>query len=453
MSRVLLHSSMNTRLAKFATPRRKLLLSSISCAALLTGAGAASAAPSGGHVVAGQANIAVAPAQTTITQTSKTAIINWSDFSIAHGSSVQFNNGTGATLNRVASAAGTSIDGLLNATGSVYVIDPKGVVIGKHGVVNVGGSFVASTLDVPDSQFLSGGPMTFSGASTAGVVNLGKIGALGGHVALIATAVENDGAITAPAGTVGLIAGREVTLTDQALDGGLFAVQIGGAETSATNSGSISAAAAELRAQGGNVYALAGNTGGVINATEVSGKGGHIWLTAPGGSVSVASGAVLDASAGQNGDGGQILVDSVSTTFAGTALARGGALSGNGGKVETSGDTANTNGARVNTTAPHGKTGLWLIDPNNYTVAASGGDITGAQLSSNLATTDVLIQSNSGGASGSGDINVNDAVSWSTPNSSRFNYRSTMWAPPRLRHRNSERPPSSVATKDTAPRS
>jgi len=37
-------------------------------------------------------------------------------------------------------------------------------------------------------------------------------------------------------------------------------VQVGDGSTSATNTGAISAAAVELRAQHGNVYALAGNT-------------------------------------------------------------------------------------------------------------------------------------------------------------------------------------------------
>ena len=44
----------------------------------------------------------------------------------------------------------SSLDGLLSATGSVYLINPSGVIIGKDGVVKVGGTFAASTLDVDD---------------------------------------------------------------------------------------------------------------------------------------------------------------------------------------------------------------------------------------------------------------------------------------------------------------
>ena len=53
------------------------------------------------------------------------------------------------------------------------------------------------------------------------------------------------------------------------------------------NSGAIRAAEVELRANGGNIYALAGNTGRVIEATGVANKGGRIFLTAEGGRVMV----------------------------------------------------------------------------------------------------------------------------------------------------------------------
>src|SRR5262249_13092429 len=62
-------------------------------------------------------------------------------------------------------------------------------------------------------------------------------------------------------------------------------------------------------------------------------------------------------------------------------------------------------------------------DPDGYTIAASGGDITGAELSRRLQSTNILIQSvdgigsgaprntPSGGVSGAGNIDVNDNVS------------------------------------------
>lgn len=54
---------------------------------------------------------------------------------------------------------------------------------------------------------------------------------------------------------------------------------------------------------------------------------------------------------------------------------------------------------------------------NNYVVAPSGGDITGAALSQQLALNDVTILSSQGHQSGSGNIIINDVVVWSSNNS------------------------------------
>ncbi len=408
--------------------------------------------PSGGQVAAGQASVATSGDSTTITQSSGKAIINWTDFSIGRGGTVQFDNGTGATLNRVTGGSVSSIDGLLSATGSVYLINPNGVIIGKSGVVRTDGSFVASTLDLGDAAFLKGGDLTFDGASSAAVVNLGKVGALGGDVALIAAHVENQGTLAAANGSIGLLAGHQVLMRDQSVDGGKFAVLVGGADTSVTNTGAITAAAVELRAAGGNIYALAGNTRGVINATGVTTKDGRVFLTAgDGGSVTVsgtqiaastasgaggaisvtgqtinvASDAVLDASAtSATGQGGQISVvadmTSGALTFAGTALARGGLAAGNGGSVETSGATVDFDDAVVDTSAGHGTTGTWLTDPYDLTIGTAAAQT----IQTNLATTSVTLQTTATGtsaigtpnAAGVGDITITAPISWNSGN-------------------------------------
>lgn len=90
---------------------------------------------------------------------------------------------------------------------------------------------------------------------------------------------------------------------------------------------------------------------------------------------------------------------------------------GNGGFIETSAaKVAVKDGTIVTTTAPDGKAGTWLIDPHDFNIGA-GGDITGAQLSTNLAGSNVTILSSGGAnASGNGDINVNQAISWNISN-------------------------------------
>src|SRR5579875_3588282 len=319
------------------------------------GAGGGASLPSGGKVVAGSASIGAAgPGGLTIRQSSAKAIIDWTGFSIGKGFDVSFQNGAGATLNRVTGSEASSLDGLLTATGSVYLINPNGVIIGKDGVVNVGGSFLATTLNLNDAAFLKGGDLVFSGSSSGSVVNYGRIGALGGDVALIAAKVDNQGSITAAQGDVGLISGYQVTVRDQALDDGKFVVQLGGSDTSVSNVGSITAAEAELRAQGGNVYALAGNTGtGLIQATGVSSKDGKVLLIADGGTLDV--GGAIDA----QGKGGSA------------------------GTIETSGETVNLGTAKINA---HG--GDWLLDPTNLEIDVSGANTISSSLNAGTNVTE-----------------------------------------------------------------
>ena len=352
---------------------------------LIAGSGAATAAtaPSGGAVKAGEASIVSNSGGVTVNQKSSKAIIDWRTFSIGAGQTAQFNNGSGATLNRVTGSGVSSIDGLLSATGSVYLLNPNGVIIGKDGVVKVGGGFVASTLDISDADFLKGGALSFTGNSSASVINLGSIGALGGDVVLAASTVRNDGQILAPKGDVGLLAGVGVTLRDMAQNDGKFVVNLGSSADSATNTGTIQAAMAELRANGGNVYALAGNMGGVISATGVSTNDGRVILFAEGGET-VAHGQITAAKSDVTG-----------------------------GQVETSGAKVNFDGLRV-------RAANWLIDPTDLTVDAAAA----ATISANLDTTSVTLQTTATGASGPGvannsgvgDIIIRAPITWSTGN-------------------------------------
>jgi filamentous hemagglutinin family protein len=364
------------------SPARALPIFALSMLALAAGAKADPVLPTGGRLIAGQALIgSPAGSSLTIDQASGRAIINWSSFSIGAGGKVQFNNGAGATLNRVMGAAPSQLDGFLTATGSVFLLNPDGVIVGKGGVINVGGTFVASTLDVADDAFMKGGDLTFSGASQAAVINAGSITAQAGDAALIGLSVENDGQIKAPGGDAALGAGR-VVLLRAADDGeGKLAVIVGGSDTSATNAGLIAAADAELRANGGNVYALAVNPGAKIEATGVSVGDGKVYLIAEGG----------------------------------TAVAHG-EIDAPGGFVETSGASVDFTGLKV-------VAANWLIDPVTLTVDQAAADT----ISADLATAGVTLQTTSSSASstpsgigvqssGAGDIIINAPISWSTGN-------------------------------------
>ncbi|MFN3453108.1 MAG: filamentous hemagglutinin, partial [Sphingorhabdus sp.] len=241
-----------------------------------------------------------------------------------------------------------------------------------------------------DADFAAG-RYRFAGNDGA-VVNQGSIAANGGYVALLGASISNQGLIQANLGTIALAAGTAITL-DFAGDGLLnVAVDQGGVQALVENGGL-------LRANGGNVLMTAQGAGdllksvvnnsGVIEARTLESRSGKILLLGdmPSGTLNM-SGA-LDASAPDGGDGGFI---------------------------ETSAASVNvTNTARITTAAAAGATGTWLIDPADYTISAVGGNISGATLSAQLVTTNVIISTMpvAGDVTpGNGDIHVNDAIAW-----------------------------------------
>ncbi|WP_250508413.1 filamentous hemagglutinin N-terminal domain-containing protein [Caballeronia sp. AAUFL_F3_KS11A] len=257
--------------------------------------------PSGGQFVAGSGAITTGGQSVTINQTSPRGVVDWRSFSIGSSRTVTFDNGSGATLNRVTGGDPSTILGQLHASGSVYLINPQGVLVAPNGVIATGGRFVASALNVDPNAFMQGGPLTFSGGGDGAVINLGKIGSSGGDVFLVSRkAVINAGSIDAPKGTVELVAGNQVLLRDAAGGQQVF-VQAGSGGT-VINAGTIEAAQASLQAADGNVYALAGNSA-AIRATGTATRDGHVWLVADKGAVH-ADGTIIAANA--DGSGGAV---------------------------------------------------------------------------------------------------------------------------------------------------
>ncbi|WP_426057742.1 MBG domain-containing protein [Janthinobacterium sp. PSPC2-1] len=369
--------------------RRKLAAAAAAMAALTLG-GPACAGPTGGQVVAGSATITQSGATTTIQQTSQQASLNWASFNVGSKETVNFVQPSASALavNRILDSNGSQILGRLNANGQVYLINPNGILFGRTAQVNVG-ALVASTLDV-DTASLAGNKHVFSGKGGGRIVNEGTIRAAdGGYVALVSAKISNSGTIAAHAGSVLMGAGSAVTLDL----GGPVKLQVtqGALDTLIENGGAI-------RADGGQVYLTAkaagelaasviNNTGVIEAHTLASGEKGQIVLLGDMKKGNLHVAGVLDASAPQGGDGGFI---------------------------ETSANRVDIGAARVTTAAPRGKTGTWLIDPNDFTVAASGGNMTGSAVSSALASNNFAIMTTSMGTTGgNGDIHVNDAINWS----------------------------------------
>ena len=247
--------------------------------------------PSGSVVVAGSASIGGTASALVINQSSSRAVIDWNSFSIGAGESTSFHfygpaGSASAVLNRVSAGAGPSvINGLLNSFvgggnvvgGTVYVLNPNGLIIGSQGAINVG-SFVGTTLSLNNRSFMQGGSaLTLGGPnpaleSTASVNNQGNINALGGDIFLVAQQVENSGSLSG--NHVGLAAGARVQLTQPGLPGAERISILAGSPsalggTGVDNSGAIKAVTAELQAAGGNVYALAINNSGTVRTAPL----------------------------------------------------------------------------------------------------------------------------------------------------------------------------------------
>jgi filamentous hemagglutinin family protein len=281
---------------------------------------AAGVLPQGGQYVAGAGTISSQGNALLVTQPGSTrGVIDWNSFSVGDQNRVRFDNGSGATLNRVTGGSPSSILGRLSATGSVYLINPQGIVVGPTGVVKTGGRFIASTLDADNCAFMDGGALTLWGDSNASVINLGKISSSGGDVFLIARgSVINMGTIKAPNGTAELAAGEQVLLQDSTSSKQVF-VQTGSQGT-VINSGRIKAAQINLEAADGNVFALAGG-GTRIRATGTANRDGHVWLVADSGRVEQ-SGVITATNA--DGSGGTVDTDAAQLAFGAKAAVHAG---------------------------------------------------------------------------------------------------------------------------------
>jgi filamentous hemagglutinin family protein len=417
--------------------------------------------PTGGAVTGGQASIEAANAVMNVNQSSQKAIINWSRFDVGSQAQVNFNqpNASSQTLNRVVSADASQIYGKITANGQIFLINPNGVVIGQGAQMTASG-VVASTLDITDQNFSNGAYKFEGNGATGSITNAGTITTpSSGHVALLGVNVENHGTITTGNATLAAGGKIEIPLTET----GLISIEASTTDASIANSGTIKASQVHVEAQSsrtsqilhtGRIKASAvtlKSSGAVkakgsslIDASTAKGKGGTVKLLGKtvevqdnaqirangpeGGGVlniggpqagdgdmqkadrtEIGEATRIEANATENGDGGTIIIWSNEVTKVGGLLfAKGGTEGGNGGFIETSSagsvDIAST--AKVNTLAPLGSTGLWLLDPTHYTIAASGGNETGASVTASLATSNRIIST-------IGSVYVNDDISWS----------------------------------------
>ncbi|MGD2169557.1 MAG: filamentous hemagglutinin N-terminal domain-containing protein [Chlamydiota bacterium] len=371
-----------------------------------------------------------------IRQQSKQAVIDWKEFSINKNEQVYFiQPPNSAILNRVTGAMPSRIDGMLKADAALYLMNEKGLIVGKEGVVEAKSFFMLGQ-KIQEEDFLNQTSM-LQANSEAVIINHGKIKTTGGDIFLVAKEVKNSGQIEAIKGKAYLIGGSEVFLQKE-LDEN-FQVKVKNLG-SVENMGLIKAAQVEIQAAGGDIYSLAINQMGVIEANGFLKKEGKIILTADTGNISIAGklktttleegglievtgldeihvlenasllangeskggtiliggdfqgknpaiknakklriepNATIQANAIEKGDGGKVITwANEQNIFKGKISAQGGRVKGNGGFVEVSSPKNLVFAGHVSTVAFNGKTGNLLLDPSDIVIGDFGGTST-----------------------------------------------------------------------------
>ncbi|SHN64496.1 filamentous hemagglutinin N-terminal domain-containing protein, partial [Erythrobacter sanguineus] len=159
------------------------------------------------NVIAGSATFAVDTTGTvrTVTQTTNRAFLDWSSLNVPQDHTLRFDqpDATAITLNRVTGNSGSVIDGLIEANGQVWILNPNGVFISPTGRVTTAG-FLASTGNISHTDFMADTEQFFigNGSSSASIINQGIITNSLGYTILNAAKIQNTGQIGAHRGTV-----------------------------------------------------------------------------------------------------------------------------------------------------------------------------------------------------------------------------------------------------------
>ena len=359
---------------------------------LLAAGGAARALPDGASVAQGQVAVTAgaAPGSMLIVQTGDRATVDWRGFSIGAGEAVRISQpaATSVLLNRVTGGDPSLILGSLQADGTVFLVNPRGIVFGAGSRLDVG-ALVASTLE-PSAAGLQRGRLDLSArdATAGAIVSAGVINAPGGTVVLAAPVVTQSGSITAA--RVGLVAASAVTV-DVEGDGLIF--------FNARNDG-LDARLDQLgrvRADGGSIelraVARSGfvdtvlNLDGIVRARSIGQRNGRIVIDGgPHGITRVA--AAVDATGAAPGErggtvrltGDRVLVDGGASLDAsgpagGGSIAVGGGLHGADATLANADRVAVAAGARLAADATDrgdgGRIVVWSQQATRFAATAS----------------------------------------------------------------------------------
>ena len=336
--------------------------------------------PSDPTPVHGQVQIQNGQNLVQILQQTPQAIINWGQFNIGLGETVRFlqPGPQSAILNRVTGLDPSVIQGMLQANGRVFLLNPNGILFGPNAVVDVG-SFTASTLKMSDQDFLDGTYKLTQDPSLplAALTNQGTIKvAEGGFVVLVSPLLDNQGLILAQAGQVNLGASTQATFS---LDGrGLVQFVVPDGFDPQFRGGG----------QGGSVLLQPGQMSQLLSQVVTNPllvEAGSFQSGSQGQTLAVGAEGVLLNSGLIQAPGGVVRLDSTQASV----LPAGGALEGGDVRLLSAGQTVSSGHIKADFAEVSGKK-LWvqgpieanhvLFDPFDITITDAGGGSLDPQL-------------------------------------------------------------------------
>jgi autotransporter-associated beta strand protein len=283
----------------------------------------------------------------------------------------------------------SQIFGSLTATGSLFLINPNGVLFAPGAQVNVG-SLLVTTMQMSDQNFLAKN-YQFNGNSNASVINQGVIRATdGGYLVLLGNTVKNSGTLQANNGSV-VLGSAQSAMLDFYGDG-LVRVKLDGDALNAAikQSGNINADGGAVQLAT-NARTAAINVDGVVQANSLVERNGVIRLEGGKGSTVQVSGKLIAKGNSTGLKGGEATVtgervalldgskvDVSGSAGGGTALI-GGDYQGKNANIQNADRTYVANTATIKADAldsgDGGKVVVWANDITRYfgNISAKGG--------------------------------------------------------------------------------
>jgi filamentous hemagglutinin family protein len=386
-------------------------------------------------------------------QVSDRAVIQWENFSLSELESAQFHqpNSLSVVVNRCLGEK-SEIFGKLIANGHLVLVNPNGVYFGENSWVETA-KFTASTFDLFE-EGLSGDRLCFEKESQEAIVAGGKIIAHEGNILLLSPQVTTSGDLSAPNGEIcsgdayikkedefgwirikptvgidvqGVIRANSVTLLS---DGNLFDLAInhegiieantisfeGGKVLFKGDDGKVAISGKIETAQGGEI-ALFGKEIEVAESAHLISPEGNVYV---GGGFhgkdseranadkTVMNGTIDVSSKGDQKGGSVVLWSENKTDFFGRISATGGDRSGDGGLIEVSSKGTLTYRGKASAASPCGKAGLILLDPSTITIggAASAPALTTPIYDPAVAIATVLAADISAALGGGSDVTI-----------------------------------------------